>query len=439
MKITERKTCRACNTELPDTDLASLGNQTIVDFLSDGEKGRGEAPLSLVYCNGCGLVQLRHSVDPDTLYRTFWYRSGINEQMRAALLELQKSACKRADLTEDDVVMDIGSNDGTLLGYYAGPKCVGFDPATDVVKEARVNFPEITFVDEYFNAADALRTARGKKYKIITAVAMFYDLEDPGKFLDDIAACLTEDGVFVVQMNYLYTMIKNMAFDNVGHEHLCYYSLSTLARLFAQHGLVITDAELNGVNGGSIRVYAKKETGLRGTKVPMSSSIEDILRDEHYQHGELTTFGMKTWKLSYDLLKFLQRLKWAGKVVYAYGASTRGSTLLQTVFSSGQLRARDVLEGVAERDPNKYGRTMAGLGLPIVTEEVARARADYFLILPYHFWESISKREKAWMEKGGKAILPVPRLKVVSLQSLSGGAGSLISETVEDEITRLGL
>lgn len=417
MKVTEKLVCRFCKTALPKEDKLSLGVQDIVDFVEPGKKGRGKAPLDLVLCH-CGLLQLRHTVDSDTLFKKFWYRSGINEQMRAALKDIVDSASNHTKLKSGDWVLDIGANDGTLLSLYGlDVNRVAFEPAEELAREMayQSEFPVIVWND-YFNKQDALQTSGQVKYKVVTAIAMFYDLEEPLTFCRDVAAILDDNGVFIIQMNYLGTMLQNMTFDNIGHEHLCYYSLTVLTKLLAQAGLMIEDVELNDVNGGSIRVYAKKNG--RSTERYMDLWKWDA---KEVHAASIFEFAMRMETVCQELYSLIHDLSSAGKKVYAYGASTRGLTLLQTIFPKGD--AKDFLIGVAERDVHKVGLEMHGLALPIVSEEEAREKADYFLLLPYHFWPSISKREHQWMVNGGKFIMPVPYPKVVLVGELGEGQG----------------
>lgn len=413
MNVTEKLVCRVCKAGLPRTSIIDLGDQYIVDFPKKGEKGRDHAPLELALCK-CGLLQLRHTVDADTLFKTFWYRSGINEQMRAALANVVTSAAAQVSLKPKDLVLDIGSNDGTLLSMYGDDiGTVGFEPATEVAEESRKNTSAIIW-NTYFNAKNALYSSIGKKYKIVTAIAMFYDLDDPLAFIKEVEQILHDDGVFVVQMNYLGSMLRNLAFDNISHEHLCYYSLQTLMQMFQSVGLVIVDAETNEINGGSIRIYAKKK-GIN------SFRCAQLLREDMQicKRDKIEQFAERIDDCCAELGLLLGGLAKEGKKVYAYGASTRGSTLLQTLFNTS-ANAKDYILGVAERDPNKFGREMNGLDLAIISEEDARKEADYFLLLPYHFWSSISKRERQWMVNGGKFILPVPFVKVATLGQLAG-------------------
>jgi len=417
-KVTERLSCRACGKKFSGKILLNFGPQAIVDFLDEGEVGRGKAPLQLVYCEGCGLVQLKHTVDADTLYRKFWYRSSVNEQMRDALANVVDSAINRAHLVAGDAVCDIGSNDGELLMNYPskGIFKVGFEPAVDLAEESAGRFrvrqdENFEILPKYFNAVEALSTSKRVRYKIITAIAMFYDLDHPLDFLRDVKACLSPGGVFILQMNYLGLMVKNLAFDNISHEHLCYYSLSTLKPMLEKVGLGIFDVSLNDVNSGSIRIYAAHKNEALAVEEP---SMQELLATESSQLSEqsIVNFAERVDGMTKVLLSFLKELKRAGKKVYAYGASTRGMTLLQSLFK--EERASDYLIAAAERDPRKYGKRMAGLDIPIIPEEQARMYAEYFLLCPYHFWKSIREREKFWMTCGGKFIIPLPYPKVIS-------------------------
>ncbi len=411
MLCVERTNCRICGQELPKENVLDLGKQTIVDFLAEGEEGRGKAPLQLVACSSCTLLQLRHTVEADTLYRRFFYRSSVNEQMRLALRDVAVTVRKYVQLKEGDGILDIGVNDGEGLFHYPR-SClrVGFEPAYQLAEEAQARFPDAKIVPDYFNAEAALIVSGGKKYKACTAVAMFYDLEDPVQFVKDVVEVLEEDGLFLVQMNYLMLMLENMTFDNISHEHLGYYSFSVMKNLLEQNGLRVVQVSLNDVNGGSLRILARK-----GGRWPRKRAVKKLLASELGFTAERAykQFGERVRASMMHLKAFLESLKAAEKVVYAYGASTRGSTLLQTMLGEG--KAADLLMGVAERDPHKIGKKMAGLDLPIVSEQEAREKADYFLLLPYSFWRSIQEREKPWMLAGGKFILPVPLPKVVSL------------------------
>jgi len=256
-----RVTCRIC--EKGDLqDILSLGELYVSDFLDERDESRAaKAPLDLVFCDpqtgGCGLLQLRHTVSHEAMYRNYWYRSGINKTMTDELVGIAQKVEALVDLTDKDFVIDIGANDGTLLRGFSAPGIgrVGFEPARNLDKYNRVWTTKI--FDDFFGYHVWEKEFPGKKAKAITAIGMFYDLEDPNKFVSDIAKRLDENGVFIIQMSYLPLMLEQNAFDNICHEHLEYYSLFSMENLLKRHKLEVFDVELNDVNGGSFRLYIR--------------------------------------------------------------------------------------------------------------------------------------------------------------------------------------
>ncbi len=401
--------CRACGKELPTTDILSLGTHQVVDFPLVGESSsRPEVPLILVRCVECSLVQLRHTVAPDTLFSTFWYRSGINQQMRAALSDVVRYALARVSLTSEEAVLDIGCNDGTLLSLYDTsdpPYRVGIDPAA-------LSYDAMSCADailhEYFNA-DLVLGIRPDGYAIITAIAMFYDLDQPAVFLADIRRCLTQEGVCIVQMNDLVGMVGHNAVDNIAHEHLCYYTLTSLEKLVARVGLEIVDAETNLVNGGSLRVALVRSD--RPSAPWMREGrlrVRDLLLSERAS-GFWTDAALLAWMHRLSQIRRLLNME-LGRTpspVWLCGASSRGSTLVQWLMADSDF-PRGVFHGASERDVHKFGRQTARPHLPIVSEGMARQRAMTFFILPWHFWPTIAQREAQWIEAGGTCLVPLP-------------------------------
>jgi len=258
------ETCRVCgSTEL--APILSLGSIFVSDFVTDRTVPSPEEryPLELVLCDpekgGCCLLQLKHSVDPSKMYNFYYYHSGTNAMMCEALADIARQAARRVSLKRGDFVLDIGCNDGTLLRAYKpkGLKLVGFDPAKNLVPEARVGTHRI--VNDYFNYEAFEKAFPNKKAKVITSIAMFYDLDEPNRFVADAARCLDPEGLWIIQMSYLPLMLEQNAFDNICHEHLEYYSVHSLRNLLKRHGLKIVDVELNDVNGGSFRVYIRHQ------------------------------------------------------------------------------------------------------------------------------------------------------------------------------------
>lgn len=410
--------CRVCSSKklLP---VLSLGKQYSIDFLDSKKDARPKIPLELVLCDraagGCGLLQLRHTTPISQLYRQFWYVSGVNQTMRNALADVTRCAEKIVPLRKGDVVVDIGSNDSTLLRAYHnhGIVRVGFEPATNLMEKARRGGLS-HIINSFFNYKDYQKEIGKKKAKIITAVAMFYDLNDPNTFMNDIEKMLDADGLFIIQMNYLPLMIKQNVFDHISHEHLEYYSLTTLEYLLAKHGFEIIDAELNDINGGSVRAYIRRI----GSPAPQPLSgakkrLDKLRREERnmglHHRAAYTSFAHRVNAIKKKLLNFITTKVKQGKKVYVYGASQRGNTILQFCELKPPL-----ITAAADRNPMKWGKIIIGSWIPIISEERAREeRPDYFLVLPWHFFPEFKKREKKFLQAGGKFILPVPRVKIV--------------------------
>lgn len=412
-------TCRAC--QGPLKDVLDFGNQYVVDFVKYREGDHLVAPLVLAMCNSCNLVQLRHSVNQDRLYKKFWYRSGINESMKAALRNIVNSSMMVTELNHGDAVLDIGCNDGTLLSFYErSVRRVGVDPCRELVHEGFDKRRIDAGIVGYFNAGP--NVVKFAPYKIITAIAMFYDLENPKQFLLDCKKVLHADGTLIIQMNYLGTMLKDMALDNICHEHLTYYSLATLKQVVEECGLEIQGVESNTVNGGSIRVYithkGKSFSSFRvgaGKKMELYGHMLSLLQEE-VQDGLQFPETYVNWGGKCNLYKsvlrgYLTAMQAEGKKLYLYGASTRGSTLLQWL---------DLPEGTfvaaAERDEKKYGLMTVGTWVPIKSEMECHRDASIYLVLPWHFWEGIKVREKDWLLAGGKFVVPLPEPRVVTAE-----------------------
>lgn len=407
--------CRVCHSE----NLAfilSLGSIYVSDFVTDRVSTSEKTyPLELVICDpaadGCGLLQLRHTVDPSKMYRFYYYHSGTNAMMRKALADIATSADKRAGLKKGDMVIDIGCNDGTLLRSYTkkGLKLVGFDPAKNLVPEARVGTTKI--INDYFNYEAFEENFPGKKAKVITSIAMFYDLDDPNKFVSDVVKCLRPDGLWIIQMSYLPLMLEMNAFDNICHEHLEYYSLYSLQNLLKRHGLRVVDVELNDVNSGSFRVYIHQEDHP-GTKEG-AKRVKALEKQEEKQRlSEKETyfkFASRVDAIREDVYHLVNTEVKKGKTVYVYGASTKGNTLLQYFDLDHRL-----IKGASERNPDKFGKKTVGTLIPIVSEDEARrAKPDYFLVLPWHFLQIFIRQEKKYLRSGGRFIVPLPKMKII--------------------------
>lgn len=417
--IKTRSTCRVCDGSLES--IMSLGEQYVSNFVDPDESDGLKADLDLVLCRGCGLLQLRDTVPPEALYRNYWYRSGTNASMRNALAEIATETAYLAHLAEGDAVLDIGSNDGTLLAAYPpeGLFKIGFDPSRNLA-EYSMKVADKVVVD-FFNADSYFETPelRDRRPKAVTTIAMFYDLEDPNAFVADIKSVMHEDGVWVVQMSYLPLMLSQNAFDNICHEHLEYYSLQSLEALLDRHDFEVVDMQLNDVNGGSLRVYIRNRganedafgdatyRGLAQERVRAFRQREDEMR-----LGDLETyqeFAQRVERVKADVVGFVQQQVAAGRKVYVYGASTKGNTLLQYFGLDSTL-----ITAAAERNPGKWGKVTVGSRIPIVSEEDARAaNPDHFLVLPWHFMAEFEQRERQFLVSGGRFIVPLPHFMLL--------------------------
>lgn len=414
-EVMERTTCRVCKSSRLHF-LFSLGDQHVSDFV-DAPNGM-RVPLDVVLCDasqgGCGLLQLRYTVPREPLYRKYWYRSGITNTMRRALADIAHRGECLVRLAPGDIVLDIGCNDGTLLRSYTTPslRLVGFEPATNLLAEARVGTHQV--VNDFFHPRVFAEIFLQARAKIITTIAMFYDLEDPQEFIAGVAQCLDPEGVWIIQMSYLPSMLSQNAFDNICHEHLAYYSLFTLQPILQAHGLTITDVELNEINGGSFCVYVRQQGGLSANQpCQRMQELESRERQLELDHRAVyDEFARRAMATKAQLCAFIQGEIAHGKSVYVYGASTKGNTLLQ--FCGLDHRW---ITAAAERSPEKWGKKTVGTLIPIVSEAEARAaRPDYFLVLPWHFLEEFIQREQAFLRSGGAFIVPLPRPLLVSLR-----------------------
>ncbi|MCA9370625.1 MAG: methyltransferase domain-containing protein [Candidatus Peregrinibacteria bacterium] len=401
--------CRVCKSDNL-IDLFSIGNIYISNFPEKADDGV-KAPLEMVMCDHCKLVQLRHSAPQELLYsRFYWYRSGVTDTMKKALRDITRSIEERMDLQEGDIALDIGSNDGTMLRTYDVPGLitVGVEPASNLAEEGAKGIDH--FIGDFWNY-DTYFSAVGKKAKVITAIGMFYDMEDPGAFIADAAAAMTDDGMFIAQLMCLKNQLDTNDVGNICHEHLEFYSLHSLEYMLNENGFEIIDIEHNLVNGGSYRVYC----GLKGGNPPaIDGATERIAKYRKEEEGIDT---VEVHKAFFDRIEenkrkcvdFVKQAVASGKRVWVYGASTKGNTILQYYGLDHTL-----IEAASERSPEKWGKVTVGTGIPIVSEEEARMAApDYFLVLPYAFFDEMYKREEEWRKGGGQFIVPLPEFRIV--------------------------
>lgn len=412
--------CRVCGSQNLSSIL-SLGDLYVSDFLGSPDNSKSiKAPLELVLCNvkdgGCGLLQLRHTVSNEAMYRNYWYRSGINKTMTDELIGIAEKAGSVANLKSNDFVMDIGANDGTLLRGYKIPglKTVGFEPARNLAQYNKEGTTKI--IADFFNQAAWHNEFGEVKAKVITAIGMFYDLDDPNAFVADVVKCLDDEGLLVIQMMYLPSFLERNAFDGICHEHLEYYSLCSLENLLKRHGLEVFDVEMREqINEGSVRFYIRK--WHKGSSLRILGGAADRVVALRAKEAGLGLDGKDAYEALVNrilaekekVVSFIKREVAKGKKVHGYAASTKGNTTLQFYGLTP-----DLIEAIADRNPQKYGKYTSGTLIPVISEEDSRAqKPDYYFILAWHFLPEFLNREAKYLKGGGKFIVPMPEFRVI--------------------------
>ena len=408
--------CRACgNTNL--VPVLSLGEQYLTGIFPCDDRKITKGPLELVKCHAesskdiCGLVQLRHSYDLSEMYGVnYGYRSSLNKSMVAHLSDIVRKLTARVPVSTGDLVIDIGANDGTLLSHYPanGPTLVGMDPSAERFRKYYRD--DIRLIVDFFPAGLAKAGLGDRKAKIITSIAMFYDLEDPIDFMRKIESVLADDGIWHFEQSYMPEMLRVNAYDTICHEHLEYYGLTQIQWMAKRAGLKILDVEVNDINGGSFAVTVAKETSKHEAN---TSAIDAIIAEEKrlglHTLVPYEQFAERVFAHREALRDTLQRIQAEGKTVFGYGASTKGNVILQFCELT-----KNELPCIAEVNADKYGCFTPGTRIPIVPENEARAKKpDYFLVLPWHFKRNLLEREAEYMRQGGRMLFPLPEIEIV--------------------------
>lgn len=351
-----------------------------------------QLPLHLVKCLSCGLVQLGHQMDVSKLYGSHYgYRSGLNLSMVEHLADIvRKEVPQWVNLTGQDGVLDIGSNDGTLLSFYDRTiRRVGIDPSMDTF---RLRYPlSVKTITGFFGEVPI-----EGPFKVVTSIAMFYDLDDPVAFASQVRQILDDDGVWILEQGYWPELARQGAYDVICHEHLDYYSVQDMIHIMDKAGLVIKAVSFNKVNGASFRLVVGKQGHACGLGFILQH--EAAVSMERFQRSVLQHGAM--------LKATLQEFKQHGKTIYGYGASTKGNTVLQYAGIG-----HDLLDCILDVSEAKAGCWTPGTQIPIVMDAPL---PDYYLVLPWHYRESILLRERTFLEQGGSFIFPLPEIEVVS-------------------------
>ena len=389
----------------------SLGEQYLTGVFpktTDEEVTKG--PLDLVWCPDSGLLQMKQSYSLDEMYGdNYGYRSGLNDSMVRHLTNKIHTLERLVKLDEKDLVIDIGSNDATSLKAYTGKhRKVGIDPTGLKFKEFYTD--EISLIPTFFTVGAFKKDFLNENAKIITSIAMFYDLENPVAFVKDIEQCLTEDGIWHFEQSYMPSMLRTNSYDTICHEHLEFYSFKVVKNLLESCGMRVVDVQMNAINGGSFAVTACKKGAHYLSNNPiinwMVQQEDDMGLDTPKPYRD---FEERVFKHRKNLIDLIEALVADGKKVFGYGASTKGNVLLQFCnFTTKEIPF------IAEVNEEKFGSFTPGTHIPIISEKEAKEmNPDYFLVLPWHFKHSILERERAYMEQGGKFIFPLPEIEIV--------------------------
>lgn len=384
--ITQATVCRICGGSV--TNVADLGEIHINDFPESPEDTKGTVPLVLDQCDNCTLVQLRHTVDPKILYGDhYWYQSGLNPKLKQNLLDIADYANEYT--VPGDIVLDIGANDGTLLsGVGVDRFRIGCEPAPNLLDKLLKNCDYAIPNLWHHNHMN------GRQAKFITAIGMFYDMDNPNEFIHSVKQSLDPAGIFVAQLMTLAPMIRMRDLGNICHEHLEYYSYKSLVELYERNGLEIYRVEENDIQGGSYQIWARH----------YSTGSIDYTEDL----SGMQDFFDSISKTKIALHNILGEYKSSGKKCYVYGASTKGNTLLQ-IWDLGEF-----FVGAAEIHTEKFGRYTVGTGIKIIDEKDAKADADVFFVPNFGFKSLFVEKEKDWIAGGGKMLFAMPTVEVVS-------------------------
>lgn len=407
--------CRVCgNTNI--NPILDLGMQVLTGVFPASGEIVERGPLALVKCDviknpeACGLLQLQHNYQMEKLYGNHYgYRSGLNDSMVVHLRGIVENIEELINLASGDLVIDIASNDGTLLSSYKNRELtlVGIDPTADKFKSYYAD--DVIRIVDFFSSQVVNKHFGQKKARVITSISMFYDLYSPLETMREIESILSADGIWVVEQSYMPIMLSNISYDTICHEHLEYYALKQFKWMADRSGLKIINIQFNNVNGGSFAITLAKQ----GADYPEAKElILAVLEKERllgldeceiYQKFNKAVEGHKD-KLITTLRKFVDE----GAIIIGYGASTKGNVILQYCGIDKSL-----IPYISEVNPDKYGKFTPGSNIPIISESVAKKlNPDYYLVLPWHFRETILKKEEIYLAQGGQIIFPLPTIAV---------------------------
>jgi len=404
-------TCLVCHSEAVDAFLDLNETALANKFLRPEETGTSEAayPLRVGFCRDCNHVQLMERVPPQAMFDDYLYISSMSDTLVAHLQGLAQAVSSRFDLGADDLVVDVGCNDGTLLkGFQAhGAKTLGVEPAANLAAMSREAGVEI--VNDYFGAktAQAVLDSHGPA-RAITLTNVFPHLPFLDDFMAGVQTLLTDDGVLVLEAHYLQDLLAHRAFDTVYHEHVSYWALRPMMQLFERYGMEVIDIARLPIHHGQIRVFAQRK-GIGMPAATVATLVEEEIAAGLDRFETFAQFGDGVLGLKRDLWNLLDNLAADGQKIAAYGAPAKGSTLL-SFFGIGP----DTVPYIADKSPLKQGRVTPGTHIPVVSPaHIQEDKPDYMLLLAWNFADEIMAQQADYRAAGGRFIIPVPEVRVV--------------------------
>ena len=407
MNISKCRSCKKSDFE----DCLDLGNQTLTGVFpkKKGEKIQN-GNLKLIICKNCKLLQLSRNFNKHAMYgENYGYMSSLNPTMIEHLKSKSKKLLNIIKLNAGDQIIDIGSNDGTFLSFFSKNLIrIGVDPTINKFKKNYLN--KIFAIPDFFSKEVLKKFKITKKTKLITSIAMFYDLEDPVAFAKDIFEILDDDGVWHFEQSYMPSMIKNVSYDTICHEHLEYYSLKSVKFILDQANFKIIDIQLNKINGGSFSITVAKKNSKKFSETPLLDW--HLNKEEIYGYNKINKikeFAASVYNHKKLFRELILNLNDMNKKVFGYGASTKGNVILQFCKLNDQY-----IKKVVDVNPYKRNRFTPGTNIKIINEkDFKKDIPDYLVILPWHFRDFIIHKEKNFIKNGGHLIFPLPEIEII--------------------------
>ena len=389
------------------TNLYSLGKQTLTGIFPPSKKSKiTKGDLSMVMCNKCRLMQLKHNFDANEMYgENYGYMSSLNKSMISHLKLKALNLKNKYKIKPKHYVLDIGSNDGTFLSFFNNKfNLFGCDPT--IKKFSKYYRKDINQIPNFFSS----KLFNNTKFNLITSISMFYDLPDPLKFAKEIKSILSKNGIWHIELSYMPMMIKNRSYDTICHEHLEYYSLRSLKYLLDKANLKIINLSFNQINGGSIELdVSKKDSKFVECKHLIKWILDSEKLNKYNEVIKHKQFFQESKNHKILLKKLLIILRKQNKKISGYGASTKGNVLLQYCKIDYKI-----LNYIAEVNKYKFNKYTPGTNIKIISEKkVKQKKPDYMLVLPWHFKDHIIKREHKYLQNGGKLIFPLPDIEII--------------------------